>query len=423
MDEYFLQFLWKFQKFQTLPLTLTNGQGLTVFHPGHQNHHSGPDFQESKIKIDDMIWSGSVEVHFRSSDWARHGHGEDKAYQNVILHVVWQHDQEVIENGEPLPTLVLKDFVDLHLEQAYRNYINQPTPILCNRSLPNIGSIQISSMIDRSVAARLQEKSKAVQAVLETTGGDWEETSYRILARNFGFKVNSEPFETLARSLPYKILRKHTGQEQSVYALIFGMAGLLETSDDAYQQSLIREFEYLRQKYQLTPVLMKHHWRFAKMRPANFPTVRLAQLAALLHQNPQLFSRIISVNDLSAAIQLVQLPPASYWQKHFDFGKPSNHLIKIGKTSVINVIINSVVPVLTAYSKYLDDVSLLEKAYTLLESMPAEDNHILQIWKKNNIIPENAAESQALLYQYHAYCTKKKCLRCNIGLSILNSAE
>lgn len=421
MDEYFLQFLWKFQKFQQKPLLLSNGDELVVFHPGHQNHHSGPDFLEANIKINALTWSGSIEVHIKSSYWLKHGHNTDKAYQNVVLHVVWLHDQEILSDGQPIPTLQLKDYISNNLEQEYKNYINQPKAILCADYLKHhTQNIHIGSMIDRSVASRLQEKGKGVLSILRSTDGDWEETSYRVIARNFGFKVNAEPFEQLASTLPYKIIRKHTGEETSTYALIFGMAGFLAEPKDDYQHSLADEFRYLCKKYRITPSMMRHHWKFAKMRPANFPSVRLAEFSALLSNTPLLFTQIINISNLESACNLIQQELPEYWETHYDFEKSSKKPVRIGKSSLTNILINSVVPILVAYSKYLDDVTFLNKAYSLLESLPAEKNHIIKKWEENTISPINAAESQALLFQYHTYCIQKKCLQCNIGLTILN---
>lgn len=420
MDEYFLQFLWKFQKFQTLPLILTNGEVLSVFHPGQQNDHSGPDFLEAKIKIGNITWSGSVEVHYKSSDWQRHGHHQDQAYENVVLHVVWIHDEEVLQNHQALPTLALQYYTNTDLQSTYLSYINQPGDILCGCYLRDVFDIHIHAMIDRSIAARLQEKSKSVTGILEETNNDWEEVTYRILAKNFGFKVNTTPFETLAKSLPYRIIRKHAGNEISIFALVYGMSGLLNEINDEYTQALYDEFVYLKKKYRLEVPLERHQWKFAKMRPANFPTVRLAQFAALLNHSTQLFHKIISIKDVKSATELVKQEIPTYWQNHYDFCKTSKRRLQIGETSITTIIINSVVPILVAYSKYLDDVSLLEKAYCILENLPTEKNKIIRIWEENQIYPKNAAESQALLYQHKNYCIKKKCLQCNIGLHVLN---
>lgn len=423
MDEYFLQFLWKFQKFDTPALTLTNGSKLLVFKPGFQNEHSGPDFHEASLKIDDLTWSGSVEVHYKSSDWARHQHQKDRAYENVVLHVVWTHDQEVTLDGGPIPTLEMSKFVSDNLERDYKKYINQPETIRCAAMLPGIADIQMSSMLDRATTSRLQQKSELVLSQLAACEGDWEEATYRVLARNFGFKTNADPFGQLAVSLPYHLLRKHHGQELQVFALIFGMAGFLEGEVDEYHAGLKREFAFLSRKYQLSPRLVQHHWKTARMRPANFPSVRLAQFAALICHNSQLFATLIGLSRLSEMVGFVRKELPAYWQQHLDFGKPITRKSQIGKSSIDNLVINSLTPILGAYSKYLDEPSYLDRAQGILEEVPAEVNSITKKWAAHGIKPKNAADTQGLIFQYQSLCTNKKCLHCNIGISILNPSK
>lgn len=286
MDEYFLQFLWKFQKFSSQQLFLSSGEKLTVYKTGYQNFNSGPDFQEAKLQINELTWSGSVEIHYRSSDWFNHKHDKDQAYENVILHVVWINDKEVPgKSGTPIPTFEIGKYVTQNLQQEYRKYINQPGVILCRDRLPSLSSIQSRSMLDGSFAARLREKGKKTLDILQECENDWEETTYRLLAANFGFKINAESFSKLARSLPYKILRKHLDHSSQVEALLFGMAGFLETPADAYAEQLQAEFRFLSRKYQLSPILSEHHWKLSRLRPANFPTIRLVQFSALLQGN------------------------------------------------------------------------------------------------------------------------------------------
>lgn len=423
MDEYFLQFLWKFQKFESQPLILSDGQKLTVFKPGHQNMDSGPDFHQASIKIGELTWSGSVEIHYKASDWERHGHGTDQSYDNVILHAVWIKDRDIMLNGQPIPTLQMSDYVSANLENEYRKYINQPTTIRCSSSLNEVPEIQVSAMLDRALASRLEQKSLTVLKILSQCNGNWEETTYRTLARNFGFKTNAEPFEKLAESLPYSIVRKHHQNPTQTFALVFGMAGFLETIEDEYQQQLAEEFDYLSKKYELEPVLQRHHWKHAKMRPANFPSVRLAQMAAFLCHNDQIFATLIRSTQMKQVEKMVRKELPEYWKTHFDFGKPSKKDQQIGKTSLENIVINSLAPVLGAYSKYLDELSYMDTAQKLLEQLPAENNNILRQWESIGISPSNAGESQALIHQYKDYCNKKRCLRCNIGVSILKPAQ
>lgn len=421
MDEYFLQFLWKFQKFSKIPLELASGEPLTVFHTGHQNFDSGPDFLEAKIKVGELVWSGSVEIHYRSSDWYLHRHDQDSAYDNVVLHVVWSHDKEVLtRSGQKLPVFEMQHFVTDNLAREYRRYINQPGVILCGSHIGSLSFIQSRSMLDASFAARLREKGNRVLDLLQDCDNDWEETTYRLLAASFGFKTNTDCFEKLAKSLPFKILKKHLDHSNQVEALLFGMAGLLEAPADDYSKSLQQEFKFLLSKYRLNHMLSSHHWKFSRMRPANFPTVRLSQLAAMLQGSNQLFYQLMEVNDVRDAIGFIKQSPSPYWHLHYAFGKPSKKLQMIGRSSVENLIINAFVPLLSAYSKYVDDVRFIEKAEMLLNAMHPESNKIIKVWKEIGITPENAADSQALIYQYQTFCSQKRCLQCNIGISILN---
>ncbi|MFT4834512.1 MAG: hypothetical protein ACI83W_001830 [Marinoscillum sp.] len=420
MDEYFLQYLWKFQKFNTKALKLTNGQSLTVFNTGYQNHHSGPDFHEAKIKIDDLLWSGSVEIHYHASDWIRHQHQTDRAYENVVLHVVWIADREIILENSPIPTLELKNIVSEQLATEYSKYINQPDTIRCGTQLSSISQIEKRAMLDRAIASRLETKSSKIMAVISSNGGDWEEGSYRILSSGFGFKTNTPAFELLTQSLPYSIVRKFYNKPMEMEALIFGMAGFLASDEDPYQTQLKDVFEFQKRKHNLNPTLQRHHWKHSKMRPANFPSVRLAQFAAFLVQNQSIFQNLIALDDTKKMQEMIGKPLSEYWQFHFDFGTPSKSKLGIGTKSIELLMINSTIPLLVAHSKYIDDQEFLERALVILEDLPAERNHILDKWNDLGVKAENAADSQALIEQYNSNCSHRKCLQCNIGMVILN---
>ncbi len=420
MDEYFLQFLWKFQKFETSPLTLTNGESLVVFRPGFQNNHSGPDFHEARIKINELTWSGSVEIHYRSSDWIRHQHQKDSAYENVVLHVVWIADQEILIDDTPIPTFEMSRFVEEKLESNYRKYISRPDTILCSGHMPQIQSIQKRAMLDRALMDRLETKSHFVLELLAQKGGDWEAVTYQMIARNFGFKTNAGSFAGLATSLPYSVVRKHHGDPFKMDALIFGMAGFLEESSDEYQNQLLEEFSFLAKKYQLTPILSRHHWKHSKMRPANFPTVRLAQFSALLAHNQGLFNSLIRLETKIEIKNFLKKPPNEYWKNHYDFGKLMDKKTSLGESSLNLIMINTAAPILAAYGKHLDNISYIERAQAILEAIKPESNNITRQWVVLGMEAENAADSQSLIHQYNTMCLKKKCLECNIGMSILN---
>lgn len=422
MDEYFLQYLWNFQKFNLNDneLALTDGSALLVFASGYQNMDSGPDFKEARIRINELVWSGSVEIHYKSSDWIRHYHQDDRSYDSVILHVVWHHDQEIYLQNRPLPTLELKTYVVDNVELAYRQYISQPRTIRCHEGLAKMSQLHVVSMMDKALSDRLKVKSKQVLELLQQNDGDWEETTYQLLLKNFGFKVNQEAFGRLSQALPYYVLKKYKGQPRAVDSLLFGMSGYLDEEVDDYSTLLADEFRYLASKHGLVTTLKKHHWNRSRMRPANFPSVRLAQLSGLLTHRTQLFAQLTQIDDYRTAAEFFKTPMASYWHQHYDFGKSTDRGYQLGSTAIDNLMINSLVPILAAYAKYLDESKYLERAQTILEKIAAEKNHIIDLWKDVGILPANSFESQALIHQYNHWCKEKKCLRCNIGISILS---
>ncbi|MFT5640262.1 MAG: hypothetical protein ACI9A7_000359 [Cyclobacteriaceae bacterium] len=418
MDEYFLHFLWKFQKFNRRPLLIASGQQLSIFNTGYSHDHAGPDFEEAKIKIGDITWNGPVEIHYRSSDWFAHGHASDKRYDSVILHVVWIDDKPIeYADSETVPTLILKDFVDQNLTEYYRQYINQTDEILCGGY--DLNPLFWLQMKDHAIAQRLELKSNEVNKLSKSLGSDWEETAYHLLCRNMGFSVNKEAFIKLSEILPHKVLKKHTNSAFQIEALIFGQSGFLDNPQDDYQKKLNLEFEFLKTKYQLTPAMHRTQWMFLRLRPANFPTIRLSQLAAFIAQNHNLFSWLTQLEKVDIRL-LPLVQPSTYWDKHYDFGKQlKNGTNSFGLSSWQNIIINTSIPLLSAYSHHIKDQALLDKAVAFLSFIKPEDNRITRKWSEINLKIENALDSQALIHQYRTYCLKKKCLQCNIGVNIL----
>ena len=285
MSESFIHYLWQFQYFSKHNLLTTQGEEIVVFHPGFKNTHAGPDFYQSRIKIGDLEWIGSVEIHIHSSSWEAHNHNVDEAYENVVLHVVWSDDKPVKRmDGSLIPTLELKSRVDDVLQLAYKKLVNSPEEIPCATSFGNVSEITKLSMLDRALSERLETKAEAVNQLLLQNNNDWEETVYQVLAKNFGFHVNADPFLQLAQNLPYKIIMKHSDKLIQIEALLFGHAGFLEEArEDEYTSTLKREYDLLSRKYSLgSGRLNKAQWKFLRLRPANFPTIRLAQFANLL---------------------------------------------------------------------------------------------------------------------------------------------
>lgn len=421
MDEQFLHYIWKYQKFDHAKLRLTNGDNLLVFFPGNHNQDSGPDFEEASIKINNIKWAGQVEIHINSSDWFHHNHQNDTAYDNVILHVVWSHDKEVKINDESVPTLELKEIINPLLIKKYKNHIHANDEILCSSQLSKVSLLTLKGMLDRVLVERLEEKAARVLEELKSTNNDWEETTYRTLARNFGFSTNKDAFDRLTKLLPFSKLKKTLQNEQQTEALLFGQAGFLADAKDEYQGKLKSEFEYLKIKFQLSDPMIKAQWKFGKLRPANFPTVRLAQLASLLSHQPQLFSNLTQTESITELKKKLQTPMGAYWQDQYDFGKARKHKSKaIGTSSFENILINTVAPLLAAYSRYLGEQKYMDKAIELLESLPTESNRITKKWDDPALAPKSAFDSQALIQLFKNYCQKRRCLQCNIGVEILN---
>jgi hypothetical protein len=422
MNESFLWYLWKYRLYHHDLFTKT-GESLTVEHPGQQNYDSGPDFFNARVRIGETLWAGNVEVHTLSSDWRKHKHHLDKAFDSVILHVVFNNDEEIIrKDGTAFPVLELKNFIDESLWEKYRKLMKSSFSISCKKQIGNVDPLIISQWLDRTLATRLERKTIAINNLLSFTNNDWEEAFYRKLATNFGFKVNALPFEMLAGSLPYKILLRHSDTFQTE-ALLFGQAGLLENNfTDIYPNKLKEEYIYISKKMDLKKVdgIL---WKFSRMRPVNFPTIRIAQFARLISQ-PKLFSSIIEMKHPDQIIQLFKTSPHEYWNDHYVFDKQSAYIEKtLGEQAIQNIIINTIVPFLFAYGRHKNEEVLCARALQLLEYCKGEENKIVKEFTTARINIGSAADSQAVIELYNEYCIKKNCLNCNIGLKLLQKTE
>lgn len=424
MSEDLLHYLWQYRLFNHTNLTTVSGQPVEIIQPGTLNRHSGPDFSNARIRVGETLWVGQVEIHLRTSDWQRHGHQHDPAYNNVVLHVVLHHDRDAaqLENGAAIPgTIELANRLPTEAVQRYNNFVNANTWVPCERQLHNIGALAMASWLDRLLVERLETKALRMRETLLQTRNDWAETFYRHLLRNFGFKVNAEPFIQLAEKLPLKVLRKHHNNLQQVEALLFGVAGMLDrTFGEDYPSALAREFNYLRKKYKLKTIDASA-WKFARMRPANFPTVRLAQLAALLHQQPDLFATIRGTQSPDALLALFSgIRISGYWETHYRLDLPAAKKRKrLGVESARNLLINTVAPALFLYGQTHDQQAYKACSIELLEHLPAEQNSIIKRWRDLGVEAPTAARSQALLQLRSNYCAAKKCLSCNVGNQLL----
>lgn len=420
MNEEFLYFIWLHILYDKNNLQTIDNKKVEVVYSGIRNIDSGPDFINAKILIDGQLWLGAIEIHVNASDWNKHNHHIDKIYNSVILHVVYNYDSDVFNtNRIKIPTLLLK-FDNDYLER-YKRLINTKTDIACSSFLPNISSFSLKSWQIRLLTSRMERKVDEIIKVLENSENSYEETYYKILAKNFGFKVNSLPFQMLAESLPYKAIAKHKDSLLQIEALLYGQAGFLADSDvnDDYFVSLKREYDYLSKKFEIKSI-DKHLWKFMRMRPLNFPTLRIAQFAAVLFKNVNQFSYILEHLELKKIQDIYNVEVSEYWQNHYNFGKISTiGSKKLGKDTINNIIINSVCTTVFAYAHQKNDYKLKEQIFDLMENIPHEENNIVNKWKELGIVTKNSFESQSLIELYNEYCQKNNCLKCAIGGKII----
>ncbi|WP_340114489.1 DUF2851 family protein [Maribellus mangrovi] len=422
MPEEFLQYIWENRLFITEVKTEA-GDRLEIIDQGKRNTDAGPDFFNARIRIDNTIWAGNIEIHQKASDWLKHGHQKDKAYDNVILHVVESPDVEVSRtDGTPIPALHLQ--YSEKLANNYRHLLDSKTWIPCEDQFHKIDPVLLQLGFNRLMIERLENKTGEILAKLKQNNNDWNETFYQILARTFGFKVNALPFELLAKSLPISILGKHKDNLFQLEALLFGNSGLLNQQllGDDYYIRLREEYSFLYKKYGLKAI-EGHLWKFLRLRPVNFPTVRIAQLAAIIHGSDTLFSKILEAKNLQELTDLFRVKASDYWDTHYNFNKLSKRKVskELGDTSIQIAIINVVIPMLFVYGERQNKPALKNRALELLEQLPAEKNSIIGKWSELGIKARSAFESQALLQLKNNYCEQKKCLNCQIGAKLLTS--
>lgn len=421
--EDFLHYVWKFRLFDKTDLKTVDGESIEIYSAGLHNTDSGPDFHNARLRIGDTTWAGNVEVHVPSSDWRKHNHTTDNAYNNVILHVVYRDDEPVIlPNGRRLPTLELENRISPELYNKFHSLVyGSQTIIPCEGSIGTVDDLTIRTWLTRVLIERLETRAETVIHALNVNRGDWEETFYQFLAANFGFKTNAVPFELLAKSLPQNILAKHKNNPLQIEALLFGQAGFLEGDVvDDYPKSLKKEYDFLCKKYSLTPI-ENHLWKFLRMRPQNFPTIRLAQFAALIVRSNHLFSKILDIREVKALRDLfTEINVNPYWETHYRFDVPSKPQAKnLGAASVDVLLLNTLALFLFSYGKHLQLEYYISRSMKLLENLPAENNNIINDFDVLGVKAKTAFDSQALLELRKNYCNFKKCLQCGIGNKIL----
>jgi hypothetical protein len=425
MKEEFLHYLWKYGLYYADNLKDNEGNAIEVIHPGEYNRDSGPDFFNARIRIKETEWAGNVEIHTRASHFETHGHNNDHAFDNVILHIVAESDKKV-RNARGQEVLTVKIQFDKSLFEKYTELVNNPYIIACQYEVNKLDRFYIRHWLHSLVVERLSDKSEMIQRMLSDTGNDWEETFYRTLSRYFGFRVNTEPFEMLASALPFKIIRKHIDNRFQIETLLFGTSGMLEEGlfknaiNDAYYKDLIKEYKILSVKYSLQPI---HGWlwKFSRLRPVNFPTIRISQLAAMLSVTGGLFSKIIEVKNIKDLRKVFEVSASEYWDNHFVFGKKSRSISKnTGSLATDILLINSVIPIIFIYGQNRDTLEVSEKAMSFLEEIRAEKNTIIEEWKTSGIDADSAFDSQALIQLRNEYCRKRRCLECRIGAKLIS---
>jgi hypothetical protein len=418
VTERLLQFIWQFQYFNKGELRSSSGETIQVIFPGTYNTNQGPDFNDAKIKIGKTTWVGNVELHLRSSDWNKHNHQNDKNYSNVILHVVWEDDFP----DYSMPVLKLNNRIAKIFLQRYEELMNAQGFIPCEKTISSIRPIVWQSWKERLLAERLIRKSAIVETYLDQNNHHWEETFWWLLARNFGVKINADAFEAMARSVPVNILAKHKNQIHQLEALLMGQSNLLnEKFKEDYPIMLQKEYGFYKSKYKLrqntyTPF-------FLRMRPGNFPTIRLAQLAMLIHHSEHLFSKIKESNSVKDVKKWLDVTANDYWHYHYRFDEQSSFKKKnLGAGMVDNILINTVCTMLFAYGHFNKEQKLKDKAVQWLEEITAESNSITKGFEQAGLKNKNAHDSQALIELKNEYCSKKRCLDCAVGNALLKSS-
>ena len=417
--EQLLHYVWKHKIFSLKELKTTTGQQVEVIDTGLANTDAGPDFFNAKLKLDGVLWIGNIEIHERSSDWFKHGHHADAGYNSVILHIASEIDMEISRsNGERIPQIQL--ICPEAVRTNYKELLETDSYPPCYRIIPSLSPFTAHSWMSALQMERFEQKATLLNERLKRCQGNWEDAFFITLARNFGFGLNGDAFETWAHQLPFRAVDKHRNDLFQIEAIFFGQAGILEDSDgDGYYLRLKKEYTYLQHKFGLIP-MDASLWRFLRLRPANFPHIRIAQLACLYHRAYGLLSRIMETETLQGVRDILKGGTSEYWLTHYTFGGSSPSRPKtLSNTSLDLLIINTVVTFLYAYGLHKGNRVLCARAGSFLEELKAENNYITRMWEQYGMKASNAADSQALIQLKKEYCDKKKCLYCRIGYEYL----
>ena len=424
MTEDFLHYIWKYQNFRFTNLKTVHGQIIEVQQPGFHNHNSGPDFFEAVVRIANNIWAGSVEIHVKSSDWFKHGHQNDPAYNNVVIHVVYEHDREVVTSeGVVVPELELKGLFDEYAYWRFEQLVQHHDTIPCANQLHRVQEEVKTSMVERSMVERLESKNEFVKSIWRGNKRSWYATSYQMLCYGFGLKVNAHAMLELSKRAHVGILSRESWELLRVESILFGTAGLIN-GEDKYSRELMDSFKFLQSKFNLDP-MPKSMWKYARMRPHAFPETRIAQLAGIIHKVSDLPGLLLSVSSLDHLRRLLRTDIFSeYWLDHYRFGvraKSQRQGLRISETMIDRLIINVFIPLRFAYAKNRKCQKEVETCLEWMEEVKLEANSVLNDMKSLGFVLRSASDSQGLTQLFHSYCRAKKCLNCSIGTSILRS--
>ncbi|MFN8165829.1 MAG: DUF2851 family protein [Bacteroidia bacterium] len=423
MTESFLHFIWKHRLFNTHNLTTDDGQRVEILAPGIHNQGSGPDFFNARLLIGETQWAGNVEIHIQSSDWNRHNHHFDQSYDTCILHVVLENDGVTRRtDGSRMPTIELKNRYPDYLWKNFIQLIGTQQWVACQDKIAEAGEELWNSTLDKMLIERLQQKSAFILVSLQGLNFDWEECFYQYLAHNFGFQVNSMPFELVARSLPLKLIHQFRSNRHALESLLYGQSGLLSCEfKEEFPLSLQSSYLKFQSEYKLIPV-NPSAWKLMRMRPVNFPTIRLSQFAAILENNADLFQNICESKNLKQTRELFNVTAGEYWNNHYLFEKNTRYSVKrLGAGSIDNLLINTVAPFLFTRALYERSDELRDFAIGMLNNISPEDNLIIRNWKSCGIKAGSAGRTQALIQLKQLHCAEKKCLSCSIGTRLINS--
>ena len=431
--EKLLHYCWKHKLWPAGQLTTTDDRLVEVIDPGLHNHHAGPDFFNAKVKIGGMLWVGNVEIHDRSSQWYLHGHDQDAHYDNVVLHVVGEADREVqTSKGLFVPQLCLQ--VPPSIQQNYDELLKTDQYPPCYRIIPSLTRLVVHSWMAALQTERLEQKTIAIQQRAVQHGGSWEDAYFQTLARNYGFGINGDAFEEWARHIPLQAVGKHRDNLFQIESIFLGQAGLLELEaiperyqkdalNEGYFAKLRNEYQYLAHKFSLKPMDL-HLWRFLRLRPQNFPHIRISQLANLYYQRKAGLSQLIDCPDIVSLSACLRTQVTPYWETHYTFGSESTRNAKnLSPFSINLLLINTCIPMLFAYGRHTSKEELCDRAFDFLEQLKAENNHIIRMWQDCGLEVKTAGDSQALIQLKNEYCDKKDCLRCRIGYEYLKKMK